>query len=323
MPLSTTTSEEKNNLKTDPKDVEYAEDNDIELDIVIQLDITDISDITSRSEEAYSEETSLECMILEYQKTGDKDLLGEIIKKSYHSINRLAERFSFAQSRSVSDFIQEGIIGVIEAAKRYDACRGAKFITYANIWIKKMMLEYMNREGASIRIPQNIRSDISLAKRLQQDMTEKLGRVPTLRETAEAFIAASAEKSGITPDYSDENIDSTEAYLDSLKRFSQSVLSLNRTTGDEDGSDELIDLIPDSANNSPEKHLEKKILNEEINRIIDKCLTENEARVLRFRFGIRSLEYKSDIPMTRAEIAEKMNISKDRVRQLEKTAKKK
>lgn len=317
-------SEEKdeNNSKIIPESIEYIEPDDIKLDIVIPLDISDISDLTSHSREAHAEENSFECMVLEYQKTGDEELLNEIIEKSHHSVKKLAEKFSFIQRDSTLDFIQEGFIGVIEAARRYDADKGAKFLTYANYWIKKMMIDYMNMVGAGIRVPQNIRNGINTVRRIEQNVTEELGRTPTSQELAERFIKISAEKSGEQPDYSKQNISDTENYINEIRKYSKSVLSLNKCMGDDDCA-EVLDLIPDSHAKSPEKDLDEEILNNEINKIIDDRLTVNEAYVLRSKYGIRSQSTGNDgIPRTREEIAKKMSISKDRVRQLEKAAKK-
>lgn len=189
------------------------------------------------------------------------------------------------------DLIQEGNLGLMKAAEKYDVTRGFKFSTYATWWVRQAISRALTDQSRTIRIPANVTELLSKIKRVSNELFQELGRAPTEEEIAKA-LKVDVEKVHIALD------------------MSHAITSLDTPIGDEE-EDCIGDLIADDGIESPMEAL----IRESNHSIIEKVfatLGEREAQILRMRFG-----FDSDEPKTLEEVGEYYGLTRERIRQLE------
>jgi len=230
--------------------------------------------------------------------------LGELIQKSDKiALRKLIEAnlkfvVSFVKKYrgmglGMFDLINEGNLGLIEAAKRFDPSRNVKFISYAVWWIRQAVIHALTCYSRTYHIPQKLSDKISEMKKKESKLKAKMGRDPTREEKAKSM--------GIT----------TEEVED-LEMLDERGVSLSDTYLDE--SMELGDKIEDSITPSVEYQIIKNSIQQQIRELL-KELDEKEIYVIKLRFGL-----DDDRPRTLQEIGDKMNLTRERVRQIEQKA---
>lgn len=226
-------------------------------------------------------------------KQGDQESLHRLIRANLRFVVKVAKEYQ-NQGLPLTDLINEGNLGLIKAAKRFDETRGFKFISYAVWWIRQSILKSLAEYSRVVRLPLNRVGLISKVNQLVRTLEQEYNREPSFEE-----ISNSLEIS--IPDISEAM--SSSAFHISLDQ------PIQRS---EDGTMKEIIHNPDSK--MPDRDLVKESLRQEIRRVL-KSLAPREEKIIKMYFGV---DYER--PYTLEEIGERLKLTRERVRQIKERA---
>lgn len=226
-------------------------------------------------------------------KSGDPDALAKLVKANLRFVVSVAKQYQ-NQGMSLPDLINEGNLGLMKAAQRFDETRGFKFISYAVWWIRQAILQSLAEQARIVRLPVNKIGSINRINRAFARLEQEYEREPSSAEIAEMLEMA------------------PEEVKDSLKTNGRTVSMDAPISSEEDNN--MYDVMQSSDTPSPDKNLINESLAYEIERALS-TLSPREAKVLKLYFGINMKH-----PFTLEEIGEELGLTRERVRQIKEKA---
>ncbi|MEJ6775742.1 MAG: RNA polymerase sigma factor RpoD/SigA [Crocinitomicaceae bacterium] len=228
-------------------------------------------------------------------QAGDKGALEKLTKANLRFVVSVAKQYQ-NQGLSLPDLINDGNVGLIKAAKRFDEKRGFKFISYAVWWIRQSILQSLAEQARVVRLPLNKIGTINKINRAFSELEQRLERPPSAQELA---------------DHMEVSLSDVRQSLQNNGRHVSMDAPL--THGDESSSS-MYDVLPNDSLPGPEKVLLLESLRKEIFRSLS-TLTVREGEVVKMYFGLGQIT-----PLTLEEIGERFDLTRERVRQIKEKA---
>jgi RNA polymerase primary sigma factor len=234
-----------------------------------------------------------EVLLAQRIRENDQEALDTLVRSNLRFVVSVAKLYQ-NQGVSLSDLINEGNLGLIRAAHKFDETKGIKFISYAVWWIRQAILQALAEQSRIVRVPLNRAGTLHRIGKRASALLQELGREATHAEIA-------------------EGMEITEEEVAKTMSISQTHLSLDApmTPGEDN---RLLDYLPDNVNPTPDEETFEKALTESIAEALG-GLKEREAKILRLYFGLDGSE-----PMTLEQIGVVLNITRERVRQIKEKA---
>jgi RNA polymerase primary sigma factor len=226
-------------------------------------------------------------------KKGDSKAIQEMVRRNLKYVVTVAKKYR-GYGLSLQDLIEEGNIGLIQAAKRFDVSRNVKFITYAVWWIKQAIMHSLAEQSGAVKLPVKQAGKVSRFNKKSQEMYQSMEREPTQSEVA-------------------KNLGFNDDEINSVMRAYRKHLSLDTPLQNDDQTPYL-NLLENKDSIPYDDQIMRESLNKKVDQMLED-LSEREAMILKMRFG-----FSGEVE-TLENIGRKIGLSRERVRQIEKRAK--
>jgi len=225
---------------------------------------------------------------------GDLPAQEKLIKANLRFVVNVAKKYQ-NQGLPLSDLISEGNIGLMNAIERFDVTKGYHFISYAVWWIRQAILKAICEKSRMIRLPLNRANELVQIEKVKKELQGMRGEEPPVADIA-------------------KQLDMDSSHVSNLLSISRELVSLETPIYAEKDSSLLCDFIEDKEYRAPDEHLLDKSLKDDINMVL-KTLSGKEADIIQHRFGLNGRR-----PLSLKEIGTRYNLTKERIRQIEKKA---
>ena len=236
------------------------------------------------------EETAL---ALEAQN-GSKAAKDKIVRSNLRFVVNVAKKYQ-NRGLELTDLISEGNIGLMTAIDRFDASKGYHFISYAVWWIRQSITKAISEKGSRIRLPLNRVNELNQIKNAKKIVGHNKTEEQEIREIGSLL--------NLEP-----------SHIRDMLNLSKEFISLDASVGKDDNSSSIGDFIEESRYGNPDEDVINSSMKDDINDVLD-SLKPNEQKVIRLRYGL-----DGDKPMSLKEIGDVCNLTKERIRQIEKHA---
>ncbi|HJA18974.1 MAG TPA: sigma-70 family RNA polymerase sigma factor [Candidatus Mediterraneibacter ornithocaccae] len=250
----------------------------------LQIYLSEIGQIPLLSEED-------EKRLGEKSAQGDEEARRKLSEGNLRLVVSLAKHYT-GRGIPLMDLIQEGNMGLMRAAEKYDYTKENRFSTYAAWWIKEAMQRAIDQQSREIRVPVHVAENMKRVQKTARELQQSLGRDATAKEIA--------EKLG----------NKTEDEVKDIINYLQSPVSLETPVGD-DGENSLGDMVEDKSEPTPEEAMNILVRQEEVKELLEK-LGDRERQVIRLRYGL-----EDGRTHTLEEIGDMLGVTRERVRQIE------
>ncbi len=225
---------------------------------------------------------------------GDQNAKDRLVAANLRFVVNVAKKYQ-NQGLALDDLISEGNIGLINAIERFDVDKGYHFISYAVWWIRQSILKAICEKSRTIRLPLNRANELVQIEKMRKEMFSEEGLEPEDQELA-------------------RRLGMNETQVRDLLDISREMISLETPVYTDRDTSVLSDFLEDASHLSPEAEILQGSLKSDLNQALS-TLSEKESRILELRFGLNDKQ-----PLSLKEIGEKFNLTKERIRQIEKKA---
>ena len=227
-------------------------------------------------------------------KKGDKDALDGLVKANLRFVVSIAKQYA-NQGLALEDLINDGNLGLIKAAHRFDEERGYKFISYAVWWIRQAMLQSLAEHSRIVRLPLNRAGTLYRIGKASRQLDQELGRKPSAGEIAKKLKLSETE-------------------VQDTMHIANTHVSLDEPYSSDQDDTALVDYLQDENAPMPDEQTYKRALSDDMEKALD-TLSDREKLILSLYFGLTS-----DEPLTLEEIGKKLSLTRERIRQIKEKA---